>query len=68
MTLLLFSSTLSVGINLNSTQISILDPNTMWTIDQAEHMIGRVGHVDADGERCFVVIATKRISHFDTLL
>ena len=39
------TSTLSVGVNLNSTQIGVLGPNTQWTIDQAEQMIGRVGRV-----------------------
>lgn len=50
------TSTLSVGINLNSTQLGVLGPNTMWTIDQAEQMIGRVGRVDRDTSRSFVCI------------
>lgn len=50
------TSTLSVGINLNSTQVGVLGPNTMWSIDQAEQMIGRVGRVDRDAARSFVCI------------
>lgn len=50
------TSTLSVGINLNSTQIGVLGPNSLWTIDQAEQMIGRVGRVDRDAARSFVLV------------
>ena len=50
------TSTLSVGVNLNSTQLGLLGPNTMWSIDQAEQMIGRVGRVNRDAQRSVVLI------------
>lgn len=50
------TSTLSVGINLVPTQVAILGPNSMWTIDQAEQMIGRVGRADADRDSSVALV------------
>ncbi|EAX87614.1 Helicase conserved C-terminal domain containing protein [Trichomonas vaginalis G3] len=42
------TSTLSVGINLAPSQIAFLAPNSLWTIEQAKQMVGRVGRDPKD--------------------
>ena len=37
------TSTLSVGLNLLPLHCAVIGPNTLWTIDQVQQMIGRVG-------------------------
>ena len=50
------TSTLSVGINLQPAQIAFLGPNSLWTIDQAKQMIGRVGRDPRDSKISLAMI------------
>lgn len=56
------TSTLAVGINLAPTQVGFLGPNTLWTVDKAEQMIGRVGRSPQDSERS-VVFVTESVKY-----
>ena len=56
------TSTLAVGINLAPTQVGFLGPNTLWTVDKAEQMIGRVGRSPQDVGRS-VVFVTESVKY-----
>lgn len=56
------TSTLAVGINLAPTQVGFLGPNTLWTVDKAEQMIGRVGRSPQDAKRS-VVFVTESVKY-----
>lgn len=53
-TAVISTSTISTGLNLAAAQVAILGPNTMWSVDQAQQMIGRVGRKGAGDSVAFV--------------
>lgn len=56
------TSTISTGLNLARAQIAFLGPNTMWSVDQAQQMIGRVGRQGAGKSIAYVAQSTKYLA------
>lgn len=56
------TSTLSTGLNLARAQIAFLGPNTMWSVDQAQQMIGRVGRKGAGSSVAYVTVSNKYLA------
>lgn len=54
------TSTISTGINLAPTTVGFLSKNTMWTVDQAEQMMGRVGRKRGTEDKSIIYIVNSR--------